>query len=121
MGNGIEKATITGVPQGGPLSVTIRRVNEIIRGWINYFRIGMMKQFMKELGKWLRHKIRVIVIKQWKTPKTIYRNLYYLNRKQNKGWGGGKLSSLYPIFPARPFPLQVQGKDVILSILNWMG
>lgn len=58
-----------------PLAVTIKRVNEIIRGWINYFRIGMMKQFMEEFGQWLRHKIRVIVLKQWKTPKTIYRNL----------------------------------------------
>ncbi len=69
-----------------PLAVTIKRVNEITRGWINYFRIGMMQQFMEELGEWLRHKIRVIVMKQWKTPKTIYRNLCYLNRKNNNGF-----------------------------------
>ena len=69
-----------------PLAVTIRRINEIMRGWINYFRIGMMKQFMDEIGQWLRHKIRVIVIKQWKTPKTIYRNLSYLNRKYKNGF-----------------------------------
>ena len=68
-----------------PLAVTVKRVNEIVRGWINYFRIGMMKQFMEEFGQWLRHKIRVIVLKQWKTPKTIYRNLCYLNRKYNNG------------------------------------
>lgn len=68
------------------LSVTIKRVNEIVRGWINYFRIGMMKQFMEELGQWLRHKIRVIVLKQWKKPKTIYRNLSYLNRKYKNGF-----------------------------------
>ena len=47
-----------------PLAVTVKRVNEIVRGWINYFRIGMMKQFMEEFGQWLRHKIRVIVLKQ---------------------------------------------------------
>ena len=69
-----------------PLSVTVKRVNEIVRGWINYFRIGMMKQFMEEFGQWLRHKIRIIVIKQWKTPKTIYRNLSYLNRKYKNGF-----------------------------------
>jgi hypothetical protein len=44
-----------------------------------------MKQYMEEFGQWLRHKIRVIVLKQWKTPKTIYRNLCYLNRKYNNG------------------------------------
>lgn len=69
-----------------PLVETIKRVNEIVRGWINYFRIGLMKQFMEEFGAWLRHKIRVIVIKQWKTPKTIYRNLCYLNQKNKNGF-----------------------------------
>ena len=68
-----------------PLAVTIKRVNEIVRGWINYFRIGMMKLFMQEFGEWLRHKIRVIVMKQWKRPKTIYRNLSYLNWKYKAG------------------------------------
>ena len=68
-----------------PLAITIKRVNEIVRGWINYFRIGMMKLFMEELGEWLRHKIRVIVMKQWKRPKTIYRNLSYLNWKYKTG------------------------------------
>ena len=61
-------------------------VNEIVRGWINYFRIGMMKQFLEEFGEWLRHKIRVIAIKQWKRPKTIYRNLSYLNWKHKNGF-----------------------------------
>ena len=69
-----------------PLAVTIKRVNEIARGWINYFRIGMMKQFMQELGEWLRHKIRVIIMKQWKRAKRIYRNLWYLNRKHRNGF-----------------------------------
>ena len=31
--------------------------------------------FMKEFGQWLRHKIRVIIIKQWKKPMRIYTNL----------------------------------------------
>ena len=31
-------------------------------------------------------KIRVIVIKQWKKPKTIFRNLSYLNRKYKNGF-----------------------------------
>ena len=69
-----------------PLAVTIRRVNEIVRGWINYFRIGMMKKYMERFGEWLRHKIRVIVMKQWKRPKTIYRNLRYLNWKYCNGF-----------------------------------
>ena len=60
-------------------------MNEIARGWINYFRIGMMKQFVEEFGAWLRHKMRVIVLKQWKVPKRIYKNLCCLNQKYKCG------------------------------------
>lgn len=62
-----------------PLAITFTKVNQIVRGWINYFRIGSMKKFIDEFGQWLRHKIRCIIIKQWKKPKTIYRNLMKLN------------------------------------------
>ena len=64
-----------------PLSCTFTKVNQIVRGWINYFRIGSMKAFMKEFGQWLRHKIRVIIIKQWKKPKRIYINLQRINKR----------------------------------------
>ena len=63
-----------------PLSITFTKLNQIIRGWINYFRIGSMKQFLNKFGQWLRHKVRVIIIKQWKKPLTIYKNLQKLNK-----------------------------------------
>lgn len=63
-----------------PLSTVFTKVNQIVRGWINYFRIGSMKTFLIEFGEWLRHKIRVIILKQWKKPKRIYTNLQNLNR-----------------------------------------
>ena len=138
MEKGVEKATITGVPQGGPLSVVCsnvyldqldkeleqrglrftryaddvliftkseiaaNRVMKSICSWLerklflkvnatNYFRIGMMKLFLEEFGEWLRHKIRVIVMKQWKRPKTIYRNLSYLNWKHKNGFSNKEI------------------------------
>ena len=42
-----------------------------------------MKQFLDKFGQWLRHKIRVVIIKQWKIPKRIYINLQRLNKLQN--------------------------------------
>lgn len=62
-------------------AVTFTRINQIVKGWINYFRIGRMKIFIDEFGQWLRHKIRVIIIKQWKKPGKIERSLQLLNRK----------------------------------------
>lgn len=98
-----------------PLVETIKRVNEIVRGWINYFRIGMMKQFMEEFGAWLRHKIRVIVIKQWKTPKTIYRNLCYLNQKNKNGFGH---EAIYKVANSRLGWYRRSGMDVVNFIIS---
>ena len=61
-------------------AITFTRINQIVRGWINYFRIGKMKEFITKFGQWLRHKIRVILFKQWKKPKRIYINLQKLNK-----------------------------------------
>lgn len=64
-----------------PLSYIFTKVNQIVKGWINYFRIGSMKTFITEFGQWLRHKIRVIIIKQWKKIKRIYINLQRINKR----------------------------------------
>ena len=62
-----------------PLSVTFKTLNQMIRGWIQYFKISSIKVFLEEFGQWLRHKVRCIIIKQWKRPRTIYKNLMKLN------------------------------------------
>ena len=64
-----------------PLGYVFTKLNQVLRGWINYFRIGSMKKWLKEeLGPWLRHKVRVVLLKQWKKPRTIYKNLMKLHR-----------------------------------------
>lgn len=62
-----------------PLSVTFKKLNQMIRGWIQYFKISSIKVFLEEFVQWLRHKVRCIIIKQWKRPRTIYKNLMKLN------------------------------------------
>lgn len=39
-----------------------------------------MKLNMKRFGEWLRHKVRVVILKQWKVRPRIYKNLMKLNR-----------------------------------------
>jgi RNA-directed DNA polymerase len=97
------------------LVVTIKRVNQMVVGWINYFRIGMMKGFMEEFGAWLRHKIRVIVIKQWKKPMTIYRNLSYYNRKYKNGFND---EAIYKVANSRLGWYRRCGMNVINFILS---
>ena len=63
-----------------PLSVVFTKINQVVRGWINYFKIGDMKHFLFKFSQWMRHKIRVVIIKQWKRFKRIYTNLMRINK-----------------------------------------
>ena len=70
----------------------IQRLNWVIRGWINYFRIGKMKYQMMKIDEHLRTRMRVVVWKQWKTNQKRYWGLRKLGApewmaKQSVGFG----------------------------------
>ncbi len=97
------------------IGVTILRVNQMVMGWINYFRIGMMKCFMDTFGQWLRHKIRVIVMKQWKNPKTVYKYLTYYNRVNKSGFSK---EDIYKVANSRLGLYRTCGMQVVNFILS---
>ena len=51
------------------LTYRINKLNAVIRGWINYFRIASMKTKLERIDEHMRTMIRVIIWKQWKTGK----------------------------------------------------
>ena len=51
------------------LDKRIAKINQVTRGWINYFRIADMKTYLMQISKHLRRRIRSIIWKQWKVPK----------------------------------------------------
>ena len=55
-----------------------------IRGWVNYFRIANMKEFLRRIDKWMRRRIRMIYWKRWKLVRTKYRNLIKLGINRSK-------------------------------------
>ena len=50
----------------------IKKLNEVIRGWINYFRISKMKKHMIRIDGRLRSRMRVVIWKQWKSSAKRY-------------------------------------------------
>ena len=63
----------------------IKQLNYVIRGWINYFRIGKMKNQLTRIDKHLRNRMRVVIWKQWKTSqkrcKLQYQNAHFVSNK----------------------------------------
>ena len=45
----------------------IMRLNQVIRGWVNYFRMGNMKKALQKIDERLRTRMRIVIWKQWKT------------------------------------------------------
>lgn len=54
------------------------RLNQLIRGWINYFKIGSMKGLCERLDSNIRYRLRMCIWKHWKTPKNRAKNLMKL-------------------------------------------
>jgi group II intron reverse transcriptase/maturase len=50
------------------LTYRIKKINEVSRGRINYFRIGAMKSKLQNIDEHLRTMVRVVIWKQWKVP-----------------------------------------------------
>jgi RNA-directed DNA polymerase len=60
---------------GKSLRQIIRKLNEYLIGWWNYFRLAEARYLFKSLNNWIIRRLRCIVWKQWKNPKTRVKNL----------------------------------------------
>ena len=59
-------------------SYKIQKLNQLIRGWINYFKIGSMKTLCERLDSNIRYRLRMCIWKHWKTPQNKEKNLVKL-------------------------------------------
>jgi RNA-directed DNA polymerase len=63
-------------------------LNPVLRGWTQYFRLSETKTFARELDEWIRHRLRCILWRQWKRPKTRQRKLRALGLSDYRAWKG---------------------------------
>lgn len=61
--------------RGRNLGRTIADLTPLIRGWVAYFRLVETRTCFTHLDAWVRRKLRCILWKQWKTPRTRYAKL----------------------------------------------
>jgi len=66
---------ITGRNRGKSISQVIKELNDLLRGWWNYYRITETHSFLKSLNYWILRRLRSLLWKQWKNPRTKVKKL----------------------------------------------
>jgi len=61
----------------------IRKLNHLIQGWVNYFKIGDIKGYAIEMDKHIRRRLRACRWKEWERIGTKFRNLLKLGINSN--------------------------------------
>jgi group II intron reverse transcriptase/maturase len=77
---------ITGRSNGMSIEGRRKRLNQVIRGWVNYFKLADMRKLMEELDAWVRSRIRMVTWKRWKRIKTKFQNLLAFGIKEEQAW-----------------------------------
>lgn len=52
-----------------------RKLKRFVIGWVNYYKLADMGDFLKNIDEWMRRRIRMVHWKRWKRVRTRYRNL----------------------------------------------
>ncbi len=77
---------VTGRSNGMGIEARRARLNQIIRGWVNYFKLADMKNLMQKLDEWVRSRIRMVTWNRWKKVRTRFRNLKSLGIDEERAW-----------------------------------
>jgi RNA-directed DNA polymerase len=77
---------VTGRSNGMGIEERKTRLNQTVRGWINYFKLADAKKLLEGLDEWLRSRIRMVTWKRWKKIRTRYENLKRAGSNEEKAW-----------------------------------
>ena len=67
-------------------SYKVEKLNQLIRGWINYFKIGTMRSICYNMDGTIRYRLRMCIWKHWKTPQNRAKNLIKLGVPKWAAW-----------------------------------
>jgi RNA-directed DNA polymerase len=56
--------------RGRSLSRVCQQLSSVLRGWVAYYQLAEVKASFEMLDQWVRRKLRCILWRQWKRPRT---------------------------------------------------
>jgi RNA-directed DNA polymerase len=98
----------------------IKKLEAVIKGWVNYFRIARCTKAMQTLDEMVRTRIRIGIWKQWKTSRTRVRNLMKLGVSKSKAYWWGNSSLGYSRMARSPI-LRTTINNERLQRLGYVG
>ena len=72
--------------RGRSLAHTIETLNPVLRGWMNYFRLDQTHRAIEVLDAWVRKRMRVLIWRHWKQPKTRKRRMIQRGLAPAQAW-----------------------------------
>ncbi|MDD3880382.1 MAG: group II intron maturase-specific domain-containing protein [Syntrophomonas sp.] len=77
---------VTGRSNGMGIEARKVRLNQVVRGWMNYFKLADAKNLIQGLDEWIRSRIRMVTWKRWKRVRTRFENLKRAGIKEKQAW-----------------------------------
>jgi len=66
---------ITARSGGRSMDRVFAELRSYLTGWKAYFRLAETPRVLSDLDEWVRHRLRLVQLKQWKRGRTTYREL----------------------------------------------
>jgi len=57
----------------GNLAAVLKRLNPVLRGFVNYFKIANISSILQQLSAWIRRRLRAVQLRLWKQPMRLHR------------------------------------------------
>ncbi|XBH23173.1 group II intron maturase-specific domain-containing protein [Jonesiaceae bacterium BS-20] len=80
----------------------IMKLNQYVRGWMGYFRLSSTPRKFSKLDQWFRRRMRQILWKQWKRPRTRVTQLRRLGIRPDLAYQWAMSSRAYWRIAASP-------------------
>jgi RNA-directed DNA polymerase len=76
--------------RSGRLEDIVEELNQLLVGWMGYFRLADTPSVFMELDSWLRRRLRQLVWKRWKRGTTRFRELVSLGVSRDRAALGAR-------------------------------